>query len=801
MLLSNKTIKSIKRHPVLRAMNLSLLTFLVLWLISPIAYGDNDPMVKKYAISGHIKDASNGEDLIGATVYVEEIGAGTIANAYGFYSISLPKGNYTLRYSYIGFETQTREIQLNENTTIDIELLMSKAKLNEIEVIAQREDEHIKKAEMSVVEMEAKQISRIPALMGEVDIIKAIQLLPGVQSAAEGASGFSVRGGSPDQNLIILDEATVYNPSHLLGFFSVFNNDAIKDVKLYKGDMPPRFGGRLASVLDVKMRDGNSKKFQGTGGIGLISSRLTLEGPIIKDRMSFLVAGRRTYADIFLPLSSNEDIRDNKLYFYDLNAKVNHTFNKNNRLYVSGYFGRDIFKNEFAYMNLGNATGTIRWNHVFSDKIFSNFMVLYSNYDYGLGTANEDDVNSFIWESGLEDVKFKGDFTWYLNKDNTIRFGISSIYHTFDPGKARGTGEESFFTEYTVQKNHAIQSGLYASNEQKIGSRLTLKYGLRFSLFQNIGPNTQYIYNNDYNPADSVFRKKGEIYNTYAGLEPRLGINFLLTETSSLKASYSRSFQYIQIAQNSTAGTPLDVWFPASPNVRPQIADQIALGYFKNFRKNTIETSVEVYFKTMENTIDFKDHAELLLNKYLEGELRFGSSYSYGVELMLRKPRGKLNGWIAYTYSRSMRNITGINDGKEYPAYYDVPHDLSIVLNYEVTPRILVSGNWIYSTGKPVTFPTGRAVIDGAIMPIYSERNSYRMEDYHRLDLALTLKPKPKENRKFYWEWVFSVYNAYNRHNAWAYNFTQDPGDPLTTYAEKTYLFGIVPSVTFNFKF
>jgi hypothetical protein len=777
---------------------------ILLLLHSPISFlkaEGEESLEKKYAISGHVKDAETGEDLIGATIFIEEISSGTVTNSYGFYTIRLPLGIYNLKYSYIGYEPVSKEIDLRKDITFDVELVPASSQLKEVEVVAKRLDENVKKPEMSVVKMEKKTIQNIPALMGEVDVIKAIQLLPGVQAASEGSSGFVVRGGSPDQNLILLDEATVYNPSHFLGFFSVFNNDAVKEVKLYKGDIPARYGGRLASVLDVKMRDGNSKKFSGTGGIGLISSRLTLEGPIIKNRTSFIVSGRRTYADLFLPLSRNEDVRDNKLYFYDFNAKVNHTFNENNRLYISGYFGRDVFKNEFALMKLGNATATVRWNHVFSNRIFSNFTAIYSRYNYTLGTADNNTPNSFEWLSSLEDFRLKGDFTLYLDQNNTIRFGFSSIYHTFDPGVARGTGEETLFTEYSVEKNHSLESGIYASNEQKLGARWILKYGLRLSMFNNVGEGTLYRYGENDEITDSVNYDRGSIYNTYVGLEPRLGVTFLLDEKSSIKASYARTFQYIQLAQNSTAGTPIDVWFPASPNVKPQIADQVAVGYFRNFMDNTIETSAEIYYKTMQNTIDFKDHAELLLNRHLEGELRFGTSYSYGLELLVRKHDGKLNGWVAYTYARAIRTINGINNDNPFNSPYDVPHEVSVVLNYEVNPRLLLSANWIYATGKPVTFPTGRAVIDGVVLPIYSDRNAYRMEDYHRLDIAVTLKPKIRENRKFDYNIVFSAYNAYNRHNAWAYNFTQDPNDPLTTYAEKTYLFGIIPSVTFNFNF
>jgi hypothetical protein len=778
---------------------LLIIIVLIFFTEASLAHYEEDPSGPRYSISGHVKDAETGEDLIGASVYVKETGSGSVTNVYGFYSISLLPGNYTVRFSYVGYITLEKSLKVDKDFHLDVELEPSSKTLQEVEITAQRTDENVRAVEMSVTRMDVEVIQKIPALMGEVDIIKAIQLLPGVQSTSEGSSGFSVRGGNPDQNLVLLDEATVYNPSHFIGFFSVFNNDAIKDVKLFKGDIPARYGGRLSSVLDVRMRDGNMKRFSGTGGIGIISSRLTLEGPIIKDKSSFLVSGRRTYADLFLIFSKDEQLRTSKLYFYDLNAKANYMIGENDRIYISGYFGRDVFKNEFAKMLIGNATGTLRWNHVFSQKVFSNITLLYSHYTYNLGTP-PGEPTGFEWLSHLEDIQLKTDVTWYTHPDHIIRFGFSSIYHTFDPGVAKGVGEESIFTEYALPKTHGLESGLYASNEQKIGSRLTLKYGLRFSLFQNVGPATVYKYDENYLVADSSIYTRGDFYKTYSGLEPRLGVAYMLNEESSLKASYTHNYQYLQLAQNSTAGTPLDIWFSASPNVKPQIADQLALGYFRNFRDNMIEASVEVYYKSIRNAIDFKDHAELLLNKYLEGELRFGNAWSYGIEFLVRVPEGRLNGWVSYTYSRTFREFEEINNGKKYPAPYDAPHDVSIVVNYELSQRFSFSTNWVYATGRPVTFPTGRAVIDGAIVPIYSDRNAYRMPAYHRLDLSVTYRGKPKE-RRFKGEWVLSVYNAYNRHNAWSINFVQDQNDPFTTYAEKTYLFGIVPSITYNFKF
>ncbi len=786
---------------LIRPMRIRLLLFLILIsFLNCFADGGSDPAIKRYSVSGHVKDASSGEDLFGAYVFIVDLGSGSVTNEYGFYSVSLPGGKYSLRFSYVGYASQVHKITVDKDITLDILLQHKEKDLQEVEISAEKSDANVKAPEMSVVKMDIKTINKIPALFGEVDIIKAIQMLPGVQPVSEGASGFSVRGGSPDQNLILLDEATVYNPSHFLGFFSVFNNDAIKDVKLYKGDLPAQYGGRLASVLDVRMKDGNQNKFSGTGGIGLIASRLTLEGPIANDKTTFIVSGRRTYADLFLVFARDESVRDNKMYFYDFNAKVNHTFNENNRLYLSGYFGRDVFKNPFAYILLGNATATARWNHLFSRKIFSNFTGLYTRYSYSLGTANENDPNSFIWTSILQDCQLKGDFTYFASTNHTLRFGFNSTLHLFDPGRARGTSTESLFTEYNLERTYALESGVYVSDDQLIGSRLTMKYGLRFSLFQNVGPATVYLYDQNFELADSAKYSTGDFYKTYWGLEPRLGLTYVLNEVSSLKASYARTYQYLQLAQNSTAGTPLDIWFSASPNVKPQAADQVAAGYFRNFRKNKIETSVEVFYKNMQNAIDFKDHAQLLLNKQMEGELRIGHAWSYGIECMIRIPDGRLNGWISYTYSRTWRQFKDINNGNTYPAPYDSPNDVSIVLNFSASKRISFSANWIYLTGKPVTYPTGRAVIGGAIVPIYSDRNAYRLQDYHRLDISMTLYQKPTD-KAFKWNLVFSAYNAYNRHNTWSMNFIQDEQNPYVTYAEKTYLFGIIPAVTFNFTF
>ncbi len=755
---------------------------------------------QKKTFSGQVKDAGNGELLIGATIFAKGINLGTVSNEYGYFSLSLPPGNYEIDINYLGFEQVSKQIDLTKNRYLVIELKEFSESLQEVEITAERTDRNISSNEMSHVKLQAKSIKKIPAFMGEVDLVKAIQLLPGVQATAEGASGFSVRGGSPDQNLILLDEATVYNASHLMGFFSVFNNDAIKDVKIYKGDIPAAHGGRLASLLDVRMRDGNSKKIAVTGGIGTISTRLTIEGPIFKDKTTFIVSGRRTYADLFLMLSTDEKIKDNKLNFYDVNAKVSHTFNKNNRLFLSFYNGKDMFKSKFSELSFGNRTATARWNHLFNSKLFSNFTFVNSVYNYKLGTP-EGGPNSFMWWSKMTDYGVREDLTYYLNPENTIKFGGEFTYHLFEPGTASGIGEESLYNEFKLPNNSALDYAIYISNEQKIGERIQLKYGLRFSVFQNIGPGTMYNFDSSFESIDSTVFPSGDIYNTYFGLEPRLGITYLLTPESSVKANYSRTRQYMQLAQNSTAGTPLDIWFPASPNVAPQIADQVALGYFRNLNENRLEASVEVYYKWMKNSIDFKDFAEVLLNEKLEGELRFGKSWSYGAEFLLRKNTGKFTGWVSYTYSRTYRKFEDINSGKTYPAPYDKPHDFSIVLSYEIHPRLDVAANWVYATGAPVTFPTGRAYYGNLIVPIYSDRNEYRFPDYHRLDISLTWKKKQRVKDKWNWDINFSVYNAYGRHNTWSINFVQDDENPNLTYAEQTYLFSFVPALTFNFKF
>ena len=751
-------------------------------------------------LSGYVFDAATGEALIGVNVVIPETGAGTITNNYGFYSLSLDPGLYTVLFSYVGYVTESRSVTLDHDLTLRMELRESLQELEEVTIVAEAGNSNITRVETGSTQLPIQSIRKIPALLGEVDVIKAIQLLPGVQVTSEGSSGYSVRGGNPDQNLIVLDEATVYNASHLLGFFSVFNNDAIKDVKLYKGDIPAGYGGRLASLLDIRMKDGNNHQFSATGGIGTISSRLTLEGPVFTDKVSFLLAGRRTYADIFLPFAKDSSVRDNSLFFYDLNGKLNYTINEKNRIYFSGYYGKDVFANDFAGMYFGNRVLTLRWNHLFSKHIFSNFTLVNSHYFYNLGTP-EGEIPYFNWLSFLEDYGIKGDFTVFHSPEHTFRFGFSTTLHVIRPGAIKVKDQDKNVTSSELPSNQSLESGLYFSGESILGDRFAMRYGLRYSLFQNIGEATVFTYDEDYNVVDSTYYENGTFFNHYHGLEPRIALNYMINGQNSVKASYSRTRQYLQMASNSTSGTPLDIWFPASPNIKPQVSDQVSVGYFRNFSQNRIESSVEIYYKKMTNSIDFRDHAQLLLNPMLDGELRIGQATAYGAEFYLKYEVSGFSGWVSYTYSRTVRDIPEINGGKQYPAPYEKPHDLALVFSYDISPRIGIAANWIYSSGIPFTLPSGRYEIEGNILPLYTGRNEYRLPDYHRLDFSLTFRGKEKPDRRWRGELNLSVYNAYARKNVWTLNFVQDNENPEITHAEMTYLFSIIPAITYNFKF
>ena len=768
---------------------------------------------QEVTISGHIKDKSTGEVLIGVNVYLKKSSVGTASNAYGFYSLTVPDSRETLVFSYVGYQPKEFDLELQNDTTLNVELTQQTKDIEEVVVSSKREDENIRSTDISVEKLDNRTIKKIPVLMGEADMIKTLQLMPGVKSMGSMSSGMSIRGGSRDQNLLLLDEAPVYSAEHLSGLFSVFNNDAVKNVELYKANIPARYGGRLSSLIDIRMKDGNSKKFSGAGGIGLISSRLTLEGPIVKDKSSFVVSGRRTYTDLavdlFKEINNDDDIQDFPLYFYDLNMKANYRIDNNNRLYASGYFGRDKFSYEMGEGNSsefdwGNYTTTFRWNHVFNQKLFSNLTLIASNYDYLLenqfSAGEEENTYSFEYKAFVKDYSLKMDFGYYLNDLNTIRFGMQSTFHDFNLGQVNGKqGDQEF--DLQLPKTKSIESGIYLSNEQKLGDNLSLNYGVRYSLFQNIGSATVNVVDGDYNVIGEENYDNGEIYQTYQNLEPRVAMTYVLSGDQSIKASYSRTSQYIFIASNSRRGNPLDVWMSANPNIKPQTGDQYSTGYYRNFLDNKIETSFDIYYKEMHNQVAFKAFAEPQFNPNIEEDLRFGKGRAYGAELMIKRPKGRLSGWISYSYSTSELKINDIQHKGWYPSPFDRPHDLNIVAMYDLTNRISISANWSYKTGRPLNAPSARYEYGGVVAPYYSGRNQDRMPDYHQLDLSITIKNKEKASQLINGEWVISVNNAYARKNADALFFQQEEYNSYETKAKKVSYYTIFPSVSYNFKF
>ncbi len=774
---------------------------------------------KKFTISGNITDAKNGEELIGASIAVPALKSGVNTNAYGFYSITLPEGNYTLEISYIGYQTQSREIVLDKNIKLNIELTESKKVLNEILVKTDKENNsNVTNNKTSVIKIDIRQVKKIPILLGEVDIVKAIQLLPGVQAAGDGSTNFVVRGGNIDHNLVQLDEAVVYNPTHVLGFFSVFNGDAIKDFEIYKGGIPATYGGRLASVLDVHMKDGNSKNFETTGGIGLLSSRLTFEGPLIKGKSSFLVSGRRSYFDLFFPLSSQ--LKDVTSYFGDVNLKANYAFSDKDKIFLSGYWGRDKigFSKLFGF-GWGNYTGTLRWNHIINSKLFVNTSLVYSRYHYAFDINLSDNLN-FTRSNFIDDLNLKIDGSYFINNKSALKFGVKLSNYVFQPGKTTKIIETSIIENASLPKKHAIQEDFYATHSQKFGLRLTTEYGARVSVFSNvgigrsinyIGGNPTYIDNSGNikeSPMDQnnpyTNYKSGEVYKTYVGFEPRANITYLLNASSSVKASYNRMFQYMNLIQNITASTGQEFWTPADKYIKPQMSDQVAVGYFRNFKENTIEFSAEVYYKKMDNTPELRDGANIQLNEAIEGQLVAGQGRAYGIELFIRKQLGKTTGWLGYTLAKSERQADHINNNKWYPFRFDRRNYLTLVLSRELTQRISISGNFVYATGEAFTLVSQRYSIFGDPNPSihFAERNSARFPAYHRMDVSLTLSRKkvPGKVYKNNSEWVFSLYNVYGRKNAYSLDYETDLTNNVPV-VYKYYLFTFVPSFTYNFKF
>ncbi|MCK5847517.1 MAG: TonB-dependent receptor [Bacteroidales bacterium] len=786
-----------------------MLASIVLSLLSSNLFAQSQ---KQYSVSGTIADASSGEDLIGAMVRVKERPTlGAISNVYGFYSLSLPQGNYTLEYSYVGFQLKSIKVSIKTNLTKNVELSSSSRQIKGVEITGERSDANVTSSEMSVSKVSIKEVEKIPVLFGERDVMKTIQLLPGIKSEGDGGAGFFVRGGSADQNLILLDEAPVYNASHMMGFFSVFNSDALKDVKLYKGGTPAQYGGRLSSVMDIKMKEGNNKTFHASGGIGLISSKLSIEGPIVKDKGSFIVSGRRTYADIFLVFSTSEEQKKSTLFFYDFNVKANYKISDKDRIFLSGYLGRDKFGfNEDFGFDWGNKTATFRWNHIFNSKLFSNTTVLYSDYNYVFKAS----FNNKKIEAGSEIVDFniKEDLQYFINNNNKLRFGGNLIHHTFSPGDLKV--DDVIQPDNTLEDRYSLESALYISNEQKIGKYFQITYGLRYSNFTQIGPGTIYNFDTNGELLDTANYTKNEKVASFNGLAPRVNMLYIINPKSSVKASYARTYQYLHLVSNSTSSTPTDVWLPSSNNVKPEIADQVALGYFRNFKNNIYEFSAEIYYKKIQNAIDYRVGAEVNFNPYLEGDLIFGDGRAYGLELMFKKRIGRFTGWTSYTLSRVEKQFEEINSNTFYPARQDRTHDFSIVGMFDITERLNIAATWVFYTGSAVTFPSAKYIIDGMTYNYYTERNGYRMPDYHRLDFGINWNAKEythklniqtgkleKVRKRIQSSWNFSVYNVYGRENAYSISFRTSANNPNNTEAVQLSLFRWIPSVSYNFKF
>jgi len=782
-------------------------TYLILFFLSTIVNAQ-----EKYSINGIIKDVATGETIFGASIYFKDTSIGTITNEYGYYSLSAPNGTYSLVISYVGYNTIEEVIVLNTNSKRNYEIKESALSLDEV-IISSNSDfkeTNIRTPQMSTVKLSTKTIKEIPAVMGEIDIIKSIQLLPGVTNAGEGSSGFNVRGGAEDQNLVLLDEAIIYNSSHLFGFFSVFNPDAIKDIKLYKGGIPSRFGGRISSVLDIRQKDGNSKEFKVKGGIGTISSRLTFEGPTFKDKGSFLLSGRSSYAHLFL--------KKNKAKFYDLNLKTNYSFNENNRVYLSAYFGKDNFNIENSFANTyGNISANLRWNHIFSDNLFSNMSLIYSKYDYNL------DINNvgLGWVSDIKNYNIKYDFKYYANDTFKFDFGLNGIYFDFNPGLLKPLNENSGINRFKLDNKFAFESSAYISVNHKITEKLTSEYGLRYSNFQRLGKQNITVYQDNkpvvFNSAIGIY-EEGEVVETinfakdkkiasFDNFEPRLSLAYQINEASSVKASFNRASQYLHLISNTTSATPLDIWAPSGKFLKPQLGNQYAIGYFKNIKNNEYSFELESYYKTVDNRVDYVDGADLIGQNNIETQVLLGKSRAYGLEVLLRKNTGKLTGWLSYTLSKSEQKTpggsaggNGINNGDWYRTSYDRTHDLSLTGIYKLNDKWRFGTSFIYQTGRPVTYPNGQFVYNGLSIATYSGRNENRLPAYHRFDISATLTPKKNKNRKLNGEWVFSIYNIYNRRNATSISFGQNDNTTINE-ATRTSIFGIVPSITYNFKF
>lgn len=770
---------------------------------------------RKYTLSGLITDASNGEKLLGVNLIVKELTTGTASNEYGFYSITLPEGKYTISVEYIGYGTIKEEITLQGNIRKNFSLKPEDIVLSAVEVTGHSTSQktEVRKPEMSVTAIPIATIKKLPVLVGEVDIVKTLMQMPGVSNAGEASSGFNVRGGAADQNLVLLDEATIFNASHLFGFLSVFNADAIRDMKLYKGGIPARYGGRISSVLDVYQKEGNKNTFAGTGGIGVLSSRLLLEGPLVKEKASFLIGGRASYAHLFLKLTDNQ----NSAYFYDLNTKLSYQLGQNDALYLSAYFGRDHFKLSDNLTNAyGNMFANLRWNHVFSQQLFGNLSAIYSNYDYRF----DFNMLDMRWNSGIENFNLKYDFKHYLSERFKLGYGMQLLQYTFKPGEIIPTSPSSTIKEKRLANKYALENSFYIDAEHKLTKALSLSYGLRFSSFYHLGKETINVYRNNspvlFNTARQVYYKaepigtkyykSGKIMDLFSYFEPRFTAAYAFSDTKSIKASYARTVQYIHLISNTTSPTPLDVWTPSGEFIDPQLAHQYALGYASNFHDDDYSLEVEGYYKTVDNRLDYIDGADLIANEAIERVLLKGHSKAYGLEVLLRKNTGKLTGWIAYTLSTSQMQTpgrtpeeSGINNGDWYNTTYDKPHDLSISATYAASPKWTFGAIFNLQSGLPTNYPVGKYNYLGESVAVYSKRNEYRLPTYHRLDLSATYTPQ-RQNKRWKSEWTFGIYNVYNRKNAVSVSFRENK-DTHANEAVRLSIFGIIPSVTYNFSF
>lgn len=766
---------------------------------------------QKHTLSGYVKDAQNGETLIGVTVFIKNTTTGTTTNAYGFYSISLAPGDYLISTSYIGYQTVDKLVNLSKDIELNIDLEEQAQALEEVVVKGYGSRQNIESTKMSTVSLSSKTIGQIPVALGETDVIKVLTLLPGVKTN-DGGGSISVRGGSRDQNMIMLDEATVYNANHLGNLLSVFNNDAIQNMEFYKGNIPAQYGGRLSSVIDIRMKDGNNKRFSGSGGIGTLASRLTLTGPIVKNKGSYMISGRRTYIDLITKMlnSINDTIPNIPYYFYDLNLKANYSINSKNKVYVSGYFGQDVFSlkdtvsNSNTNFSWGNYTATVRWNYLISNKVFTNLTLLASNYNYDYENewkwGKEKKKIAFNWKSFLKDYSVKYDLGYYMNKNTSFKAGLMSTYHDIDLGKVNGR-QDTLKYNFRMPNNYSLEHAAYLSCEQKLTPKLSVNYGLRYSLFQSLGKASVYKLDQDYSIVDTAFYKKNEIYNNYHNFEPRIAMTYVINDNSSIKAGYSRTSQYMHIVSNSSVSSLMDIWVGSGPNIKPEFANIYSIGLFKNLLDNKLEASVEVYYKNMENIITFKEFSQPQFNKYIDEDFRFGIGRSYGIEFFLRKSEGHFRGWVSYTFSKTENKIKGIQQKDWFLSSFDRPHDLSIVAMYDIAKRLSISANFTLKSGRPFTSPVLKYEYQDATVSYFNGLNNDRMPVYHRLDLSLTYKTKEKPGKRFRSEFVLGVFDVYNRTNPVGIYFQPDEDNQRISKAYKQNLYGIMPSLTWNFSF